>query len=62
MNCSRLAQLIVVQILFRCVIAELKRLGDDFSGTVIAARRLNIAKSVIYSLALTDSPIESQRQ
>ncbi|KAL3677489.1 hypothetical protein R1sor_027437 [Riccia sorocarpa] len=28
----------------RCVIQELRKLGDDFSGTVLAARRLNIAK------------------
>ncbi|CAM6118063.1 unnamed protein product [Calypogeia fissa] len=28
----------------RCVIAELKKLGEPFSGTVLAARRLDIAK------------------
>ncbi|KAL2636138.1 hypothetical protein R1flu_007617 [Riccia fluitans] len=28
----------------RCVLQELRKLGDEFSGTFIAARRLNIAK------------------
>ncbi|KAG6542520.1 hypothetical protein Mapa_015991 [Marchantia paleacea] len=28
----------------RCVIQELRKLGEDFSGTVMAARRLDIAK------------------
>lgn len=34
----------------RCVIAELKKLGETYSGTALAARRLNLAKYVPQSL------------